>query len=298
MKNNRMTKMAAILLALVLITSCFAGGTFAKYVTEGGGADAARVAKWGVAIEALEDGMFQSTYATDDEAVISVIANSVLSTEDVVAPGTSGNLSALNISGTPEVAVRLSYDADLSLDGWIVGEETVVPGEPIGEWKALGWTKIEGTSVDFPPNSQIPEAPAVPGTVNGEIAESDVLTWFHYAKQSQFVYRWEWVLEGYGEPTTVPAPFYCPIVITVGETAYSGLDYDSAADFEAAIEAAIEASSADYAPGTDLSEAAAPNISWSWAFESGNDAYDTMLGDAEVPATISCSITATATQID
>lgn len=36
---------AVLMLALVLITSCFVGGTFAKYVTSGTGGDNAKVAK-------------------------------------------------------------------------------------------------------------------------------------------------------------------------------------------------------------------------------------------------------------
>ena len=47
LKNNRTMRAAVLLLALVLITSCFVGGTFAKYVTSGDAADLARVAKWG-----------------------------------------------------------------------------------------------------------------------------------------------------------------------------------------------------------------------------------------------------------
>ena len=36
-RKNHTLKLAGILLALVLVTSCFVGGTFAKYVTSGTG---------------------------------------------------------------------------------------------------------------------------------------------------------------------------------------------------------------------------------------------------------------------
>ena len=44
-KKNRTLRAAVLMLALVLITSCFVGGTFAKYVTSGDAGDNARVAK-------------------------------------------------------------------------------------------------------------------------------------------------------------------------------------------------------------------------------------------------------------
>ena len=43
-KKNWTLRAAVLMLALVLITSCFVGGTFAKYVTSGSGTDSARVA--------------------------------------------------------------------------------------------------------------------------------------------------------------------------------------------------------------------------------------------------------------
>ncbi len=52
-KKNRTLRAAVLMLALVLITSCFVGGTFAKYVTSGEAGDNARVAKWGVSITRL-----------------------------------------------------------------------------------------------------------------------------------------------------------------------------------------------------------------------------------------------------
>ena len=56
-------RVAGLLLALVLVTSCFVGGTFAKYVTSGGGTDHARVAKFGVTVKATgNDTMFATQY--------------------------------------------------------------------------------------------------------------------------------------------------------------------------------------------------------------------------------------------
>lgn len=107
-------RVAGLLLALVLVTSCFVGGTFAKYVTSGTGVDHAKVAKWGVTVEGSGD-MFAPTYAKDDNS-LTVSANSVAVSngrDNLVAPGTKkDNAAVVTLSGTPEVAVRVTYNAD------------------------------------------------------------------------------------------------------------------------------------------------------------------------------------------
>lgn len=121
-KKNWTLRAAVLMLALVLITSCFVGGTFAKYVTGGSGTDSARVAKFGVTVTANGD-VFAKEYATDDQTVVGTITKSVISTDKVVAPGTKSNgaFVAAAVTGTPEVAVRVSYKLDtatLQLENW------------------------------------------------------------------------------------------------------------------------------------------------------------------------------------
>lgn len=105
-------RVAGLLLALVLVTSCFVGGTFAKYVTSGTGADHAKVAKWGVKVTAHETGdIFASTYdqieGKDDTVVVAG------GKYKVIAPGTKKeNAAVVTLSGTPEVAVKVTYNAD------------------------------------------------------------------------------------------------------------------------------------------------------------------------------------------
>lgn len=125
-KKNWTLRAAVLMLALVLITSCFVGGTFAKYVTSKSGTDSARVAKFGVTVTANGD-VFAKEYDTNDQAVVGTIAKSVISTDKVVAPGTTsnGDFVAATITGTPEVAVRVSYKLDaatLQLENWKDGD--------------------------------------------------------------------------------------------------------------------------------------------------------------------------------
>ena len=112
-------RVAGLLLALVLVTSCFVGGTFAKYTTGNYGTDNARVAKFGVTVHGDSD-MFDPTYAKDD-ASLTVSANSVVAlngTDNLVAPGTKkNNCLTASVTGTPEVAVKVEYVATMTLNG-------------------------------------------------------------------------------------------------------------------------------------------------------------------------------------
>lgn len=113
--KNKFMRAAVILMALVLMTSCFVGGTFAKYVTAGNADDSARVAKFGVVVSA-SDGAFYETYDSDSTySGLTVEADT-----KVVAPGTEGNFATIELSGTPEVAVEVAYAAEVSLsDAWV-----------------------------------------------------------------------------------------------------------------------------------------------------------------------------------
>lgn len=129
MKKNKMMRLASLLLVLVLMTSSVVGGTFAKYVTRGSAQDSARVAEWGVEVVATSD-MFAKTYEKTDSS-FSLVTDTVISNglhdtiNDVVAPGTKkDDASAITITGTPEVATRITYSATVTLDGWVAPDNT------------------------------------------------------------------------------------------------------------------------------------------------------------------------------
>lgn len=227
MEENKMMRVVFSLLVAVLLTTCAISGTFAKYVTSGSNSGSARVAKFGVTVSGTAD-VFKKTYAKDGQSV-TLNADTVVSTEDVVAPGTSGSMANFTITGVPEVAVRVEFAGELE----------------------LGNNWVDSNSA-----------------------------------------------------------YYCPIEITVGKETVKGLSYNSADDFENAVNAEIAKYTQDYEAGTDLSTigAAAPTISWAWAFNNDDekgtyldDEKDTYLGNQADPskvANISLSVTATVTQID
>ena len=124
MKNrkNSTLRIAGGLLALVLVTSCFVGSTFAKYVTSGDAADNARVAKWGVSITAHATG---DVFAKEYDAIAGQ-DNTVIAGGEykVIAPGTKkDNATLVTLSGKPEVSVQVTYNAEhFSLTGNWIGD--------------------------------------------------------------------------------------------------------------------------------------------------------------------------------
>lgn len=117
MKKNRFLKTAGALLILCLLTTCVIGTTFAKYITSGSTEDSARVARWGVQLElAANNELFENEYIGTDDKV------TVRAATDVVAPGTKEKTAAVfSISGTPEVAVKITIDFTVNDDVFLKG---------------------------------------------------------------------------------------------------------------------------------------------------------------------------------
>ena len=118
MKRNTILRVSAILLVLTLLSTCVISGTFAKYTTAANANDDARIAKWGVVVEATAEAFTEN----DDDTVISFVSG-----ENVLAPGTDGNLCGLTITGQPEVAVKIDATAELELTDWAVDSAYYCP---------------------------------------------------------------------------------------------------------------------------------------------------------------------------
>ena len=129
MKKNVMMRVASALLVAVLLSTCAISGTFAKYVTTASGTDTARVAKFGVAITAADELFSDSykdaktTYTANEETGDITVQASTVGT-NVVAPGTQGALVGFAVTGTPEVDVRVTYEASLTMIGWTLADSS------------------------------------------------------------------------------------------------------------------------------------------------------------------------------
>lgn len=135
MKKNHTMRAATLLLVLTLITSCFVGGTFAKYTTQIAGSDTARVAKFGVEL-ATDSDMFDKEY--DGTGAISV-----QSVDNVIAPGTKGDAAIFTVSGVPEVDVQVT----ISLDGKDNANPMTMVTLPAGDYK--DWTDVTDPNLEY-----------------------------------------------------------------------------------------------------------------------------------------------------
>ena len=117
-----MMRIASFLLVAVLITTCGISGTYAKYVTADKSEDSARVAKFGVVVTADSD-IFEANYYGQDAAWTTELT--VEADDDVVAPGTTKVMANVGITGTPEVAVRISNEkVEFEIgENWMVDED-------------------------------------------------------------------------------------------------------------------------------------------------------------------------------
>lgn len=123
MKKNVMMRLACFLLVAVLISTSAISGTYAKYVTKGSASDTARVAKFGVKVTGTSE-IFSDSYkdeATDytvNEKTAEITVQAGTEGTNVVAPGTQGDLVEFTLEGTPEVDVKVTYEAAVDLAGW------------------------------------------------------------------------------------------------------------------------------------------------------------------------------------
>ena len=126
MKNNKMMRIAAVILMMTLLTTCAISGTFAKYTASASGEDTARVAKWDITYNSgnLEDtitfGLFDTakigdtkTSAADDTNVKNA-ANA--SDAAIIAPGTTGSFT-FTISNKSEVTAQYKIDYTVTNSG-------------------------------------------------------------------------------------------------------------------------------------------------------------------------------------
>lgn len=179
--RNKIMRVASALLVAVLMSTCAISGTFAKYTTGATGSDSARVAMWGVEITANGD-TFSTSY---DNTVVS--SGSVSNISDLVAPGTSGDMVEMTLSGAPEVDVEVTYESTVSLDGWTVNDAYYCPiTVTVNETEISG---LDYTSAEL-------FAAAIKSAIDGYSATYDANTDLSTKDDDSLSVSWEWAFEG------------------------------------------------------------------------------------------------------
>lgn len=191
-RNSKLMRASGILLVLTLMTSCFVGGTFAKYVSKGQGEDAARVAKWGVEVEVTGDG-FHTSYDKDTINFNDDTYTVVSSTEEkVVAPGTDGTFGGISITGTPEVAVKIETTADVELSGWNIGEDGAFYCPLVFH---IGDKTINGLDYSTDTAGGDNSFQAAIKTAIQEATTQELKAGQDLSKLDDIIYSWEWPFE-------------------------------------------------------------------------------------------------------
>lgn len=120
--NKIMMITVSVLLSAVLLTTSALSGTLAKYTTKGGAySDGARVAKWGITVEAANDlgeRYNGQSYIDVGDTSFKVEVNADLG-GDMLAPGTRGALAWFSVEGTPEVMYSIDFTGNIEIgDGY------------------------------------------------------------------------------------------------------------------------------------------------------------------------------------
>lgn len=188
-KKINFLRAGALTMVLALGTTCFMSGTLAKYVTSGEGSDSARVAKFGVKITATGE-TFAKEYAKKDNS-FTLAASTVVSSDntDLVAPGTNGNMASMTLTGTPEVAVRVSYEIPEGVtmfSGWEVNGAYYCPIVITVEG-----TEINGLDYDSETEFQTAVANAIKGYSKDYAAGEDLAG----VKDDSLAISWAWPFE-------------------------------------------------------------------------------------------------------
>ena len=311
MKKNWTVKVAALMLALTMITACFVGSTFAKYVTKAEGEDSARVAKWGVLIT-VAGNAFSTQYKTHETGTnaypgeFSVVASNG---DQVVAPGTSwedvGTKLTGTISGTPEVATRVSLTANTAEDVFLKAgtykDYTQLVKAADGTY---GYTGEFTLDKDYSPVKW-------DMLINGQSLANKIIT---------ALPNYQTVLANYGltadgcsihDALTILGKLGNPTYQQAVNSALEQLTHDKGHNFQLKDENGVITLSLDFDPNTALDYKF--ELVWSWKFEQENvelyDKADTYLGNVaagvdglaeneNVHVHIKGSLVAAATQID
>ncbi len=185
MKKNVMMRFASLLLVMVLLTSSVISGTFAKYVTKAEGNDVARVADWGVTAT-VTGNAFKTNYERTDNTY-TVTSDTVVSSTaaKLVAPGTNGTFGGVALTGSPEVAVRVSYEGtEVQINGWKLKDGTtfycplefningdIIDGETYNNEAALEAALLAAITKgagDYKPNTDLSTIDALNGAYTWE----------------------------------------------------------------------------------------------------------------------------------
>lgn len=274
MKKNKMMRAASGLLVATLLTTSVISGTFAKYVTSDSASDTARVAKWGV-VATVSGDLFGATYSAvaNGNSIIThstndgTVSSGVNASDFVVAPGTKNDTGMkISVSGTPEVATKVTIDAAELADGKnYANSDIYLKSGKYGVMVEYTGTKTNDNQDDYYVYDSTTQK-YTKMTEGQDISRIDSnKTWYELR-----------VTNGQAFVPLHDTNDYYPINWTVDGTAK-----DKVSDVQEAVKTAITGSSATatYNPNSDLSKSTV--VKWSWDFGTSWSDDNPSAGDPE-----------------
>lgn len=268
MKKNKMMRLASAMMVMTLMTTSVISGTFAKYVTSDSASDTARVAKWGITIQAGGN-LFGTDYAAKEAAensdsIVVATSQSVSSsnTDNIVAPGTKNSEGyTVAIKGTPEVAYEVSavVDADVETVGIEDVQEIYLKKGTYGVM-----VKAEGLNAATEMDKYY--------TRNDVTKEYDLASNFESGKNYYELH----------DSVTLTEDYY-PITWTIAEDGVTNIDKSRLDEIATEMVTNLINSKGDAKDPTNFSY----KLTWEWKFENGNtedakvitNGADTILGN-------------------
>jgi hypothetical protein len=252
---------------LAVGAAALVGGTYAKYATTNSGSGSARVANFGVSITP-SGALFEKTYTNSNLYTLDANYSKAATTIEVVSTSASDNLVA---PGTGSNEVGSGNGLSMTIAGT---PEVAVEVEVVIEYRDVVLAK--GTYKD---------------SNDGDVSVTKAY------------YPIEYTLTN-GDSRPVEKKSLAEVASAILGSFFNTADYVPSYSPITSTNGTTLAGKAKFAPGADLS-AGTFNVQWTWPI-SGNDTYDTLLGDIQAEKvgggdsvlTPYFSVKVTVTQID
>ena len=116
-KNRIFMRVVAMLLCIVIITTCLVSSIFARYVArDSASVDGVKLKNWGITIQT---GSHATNTYTDKSGNTVVSTKETIGSAKAIAPGMSGSLAWFHVFGSPEVKYKINFDGNISIgDGY------------------------------------------------------------------------------------------------------------------------------------------------------------------------------------
>lgn len=198
MRKNRTMRAAALLLALTLITSCFVGGTFAKYTTSADVEDEARVAYWGFT---QTDDITFNLFESNDAGVLN-------NGSGLLAPGSKASaafkFAYTDYKGTTITAPEVDYTFNITVTA--TGSEGAEADTDVLDANTnFVWTLQKGTAEaeKYQTFADLKNAiEALDGNKTDDKYEAGTLPDGFSSANTEYTIGWEWLFETADDDTT------------------------------------------------------------------------------------------------